>query len=78
MIKKDFEIDFKNKKISYKGKGSIYTTHDLYTFLMDTFDEPENMKYDIPMESVAKGKFSLINGWVIDASVKKYLKGDLN
>ncbi|KKW06036.1 MAG: hypothetical protein UY40_C0004G0020 [candidate division CPR1 bacterium GW2011_GWC1_49_13] len=78
MIEKDFKIDFKSKRISYipkKGATQDYKVQELYSFLMDTFDEPENMKYDIPMESVSKGKFRLVNGWKIDEKAKKRLKG---
>ena len=76
MIEKDFKIDFKNKKISLrpKGSGGDYQVRELYSFLMDLLDEPENMKYDVPIESVAKGKFRLINGWTIDEKVRKHLK----
>ena len=77
MIEKDFEIDFKNKKISFKGKDKEYTAPDLYSFLMDTFDESENMKYDIPIEVAGKDKFRLINGWTIDEKARKHLKGNL-
>jgi len=77
MIEKNFKIDFKNKEIFLKGKGGSQTVQELYTFLMDTFDEPENMKYDIPMESIAKGKFRLINGWAIDEEARKRLKGGI-
>jgi len=77
MIEKDLKIEFKNKKIMIKGKGSTHTVQELYAFLMDTFDEPENMKYDIPMESIAKGKFRLINGWAIDEEARKRLKGGI-
>ena len=77
MIEKDFKIDFKNKKISFKGKDKEYTAPDLYSFLMDTFDESENMKYDIPIEATGKDKFALINGWTIDEKAKKHLKGEL-
>ena len=77
MIEKDFKIDFKNKKISLspKGKMSVYSVKDLYSLLMDLLDEPENMKYDIPIESTGKDEFSLINGWAIDEKAKKHLKG---
>ena len=77
MIEKDFKIDFKNKKISFKGKDKVYTAHDLYSFLMDTFDEPGNMKYDVPIEATGKDKFVLVNGWTIDEKARKRLKGNL-
>lgn len=77
MIEKDFRIDFENKKISLnpKGSGGDYTAQELYSHLMDLSDEPENMKYDIPIESAGKGKFHLINGWTIDEEALKHLKG---
>lgn len=76
-IAEDFKIDFENKKISYDLKGSKkkYTVNELYSFLQDTFDEPEYMKYDIPMEAVGKGKFRLVGGWTIDEKALKHLKG---
>ena len=76
MIEKDFKIDFKSKRISINPKlsGGDYTAQELYSFLMNTFDEPENMKYDIPMEPVSKGKFRLVNGWEIDTKARKRLK----
>lgn len=77
MIEKDFKIDFENKKISCKERGSVYTINELYSLIMDLSDEPKNMKYDIPIEAVGKGKFKLINGWTINEKAKKHLKGDL-
>lgn len=78
MIADDFKIDFENKKIYYnpQGSGKAYSVNELYSFLQDTFDEPENMKYEIPIEVVAKGKFRLINDWSIDEEGKKHLKGE--
>jgi len=77
MIEKDFKIDFKNKKISLKpkGGGQDYSVRELYSFLMDLLDEPENMKYDVPIESTGKDDFALINGWTIDEKALKHLKG---
>ncbi len=77
MIAEDFKIDFENKKISYRPKGSkrVYTVNELYSYLQDTFDEPQNMKYDIPIEAKSKTKYFLINGWTIDEEGMKQLKG---
>ena len=79
MIGNDFRIDFEKKKISYNSKGSKrkYSVVEFYSFLQDLFDEPENMKYDIPIEATGKGKFRLINGWTIDEKARKHLKGSL-
>lgn len=77
MIKNDFKIDFEHKRIYYnpEGSGTVYTVNEFYSFLQDTFDEPENMKYDIPIEAKSKTEFSLINGWIIDEEGRKFLKG---
>lgn len=77
MINKDFKIDFEKKKIAYIGKGKkVYSAKELYLFLQDTFDEPENMKYDIPIVARSNTDFRLINGWTIDEKALKYLKGN--
>ncbi len=77
MITDDFKIDFENKKIRYNPKGSKkkYTVNELYSFLQDLFDEPENMKYDIPIKAKSKTEYLLVNGWTIDGKAKKHLKG---
>ena len=67
MIANDFKIDFKNKLIYRNPRGSkrSYSVKKLYVYLQDVFDEPKNMKYDIPMEAVNQNQFKLINGWKI-------------
>ena len=77
MIDKDFKIDFENKRIYYtpQGSGVVYTVNQLYSYLQDTFDEPENMRHDIPIEAKSKTKYFLINGWTISEGDLKYLKG---
>jgi len=77
MIDKFFKIDFKKKIVYYNPKGGAktFTAKELYAFLQDAFDEPENMKYDIPIVAKAKDDFELINGWTIDSKSLKYLKG---
>lgn len=78
MIQNDLKIDFKNKKISYIGKdGTTYPAIEFYSFLQDIFDEQENMKYEIPIVAKSKTVFKLINGWTIDATSLKYIKGNL-
>jgi len=76
MIADDFKIDFENKRIFYNpsGSGLKYKTVELYSYLQDVFDNPENMKYDIPIQAESKIKFFLINGWTIDDESIKHLK----
>ena len=79
MIAKDFKIDFDKKKISYVGKNKkVYSVIELYSFLQDTFDEPENMKYEIPIKALSSTQYKLINGWTIDKESLKYIKGIVN
>jgi len=77
MITDDFKIDFENKIISYnsKGSGGDYTVNELYSYLQDTFDEPINMRYEIPIKAKSKRKYLLINGWTIDKEGMAHLKG---
>ena len=77
MIADDFKIDFINKKIYYQkdGSGTVYTVNELYSYLEDTFDEPENMSYQIPIRATSQTVYSLINGWTIDAESRKFLTG---
>jgi hypothetical protein len=79
MIKNDFEINPEKKIIKYISKGSkkTYSVKELYSYIMDVFDEPEYMRFDLPIEALSKTKFKLINGWSIDKEAKKQLKGNL-
>jgi hypothetical protein len=76
MIKNDFIIDFKNKKILYNVKGSrkVYTVNELYSWLQHIFANRDNMSYPIPMLAMTKTEYFLVNGWTIDEKVRKYLK----
>jgi len=79
MIANDFKIDFDKKKISYVGKNKkVYSVIELYSFLQDTFDEPENMMYEIPIKALSSTQYKLINGWTIDKESLKYIKGIVN
>jgi hypothetical protein len=77
MIIKDFILDFENKKIKSRSKNSKtkYSMKQFYSFLQDIFDEPENMRYDIPIVAKSKDEFELINGWTIDPKALKLLTG---
>jgi len=75
MIANDFKIDFEKKKISYIGKNKkIYSAIEFYSFLQDTFDEPENMMYEIPIKAQSSTQYLLINGWTMDEEARNHLK----
>ena len=80
MIQKDFTINFEEKTISRSPKAGkkVYPAVELYSYLMDVFDEPENMRYDIPIDAVSKSEFRLINDWRIDKDGMKHLEGKIS
>jgi len=79
MIKKDFIINFEKKLIYHNTLGSkkIYPVEKLYIYLQDVFDEPENMKYEIPIKAISKKDFVILNGWQVDEKTLKFLKGNI-
>lgn len=79
MTKKDLMIDFDKKIIGLNIKGDKrYDVKELYSILMDLFDEPENMKYEIPIEASEKASFKMVNGWKLDKKAKKQLFGKIS
>ncbi len=76
MISADFKIDFVHKKILHQKLGSdtVYPVNELYSYLQDTFDELENMHYDIPILANSSSSYTLINGWSINKEGRKFLK----
>ena len=76
MIDKDFKIDFIKKQISYHPKGSdkMYSVNQLYSYLQDSFDEPDTMDDDIPIKAISRDKYLLVNGWTIDNEGLKHLQ----
>lgn len=78
MINKNiFLIDFKKKqiKLNFKYRGDKYSVQEFYSDIQDVFDDPENMKYDIPIIAKSSTKFNLINGWKISNKLLKHLTG---
>lgn len=77
---KSVKINFQSKIISINPgrKSKTVTAKKLYSLLMDEFDEPENMKYEIPIMAKSKTEFKLINGWTIDKTSRKFLEGHIS
>lgn len=74
-IADDFTIDYVNKRIYHSSGTAIYTVNQLYSYLMDTFDELAQMDDPIPMSAQTPTEYTLINGWFMDDDSFKYLKG---
>jgi hypothetical protein len=73
-IGSDFTIDTLDKKIHHTANNNVYTVNDLYTHVMDTFDELTHMDDEIPMSAQTPTEYTMINGWFIDDDSVKYLK----
>lgn len=80
-IQDDFTIDYNDRKITYTTAfvddrpPSIYTANELYSWLQDTFDEPNQMDDPIPMSAQTPTQYTLINKWYIDDESMKALYG---
>lgn len=76
----DFTIDYVNRRIYHSSGTTVYTVNELYSWLMDVFDELDQMDDTVPMSAQTPTEYTLINGWFIDDagthySTIKYLKG---
>lgn len=70
----DFTIDVVDKKITHTSGTTVYTVNELYSWLMDTFDELDYMDDPVPMSAQTPTEYTMINGWFIDDESVKYLK----
>lgn len=74
-IESDFTIDYVNQRVYHSSGTTIYTVNALYSYLMDTFDELTQMDDTIPMSAQTPTEYTLINGWFVDDTSFKFLKG---
>jgi len=70
----DFAIDTVNKRIYHNTGATVYDVNDLYSWLMDMFDEQGAMDDEIPMSAQTPTAYTMINGWFIDDVSTHYLK----
>ena len=70
----DWSIDYVNKRIYHSSGTSVYTVNQLYSWLMDTFDEQGAMDDDIPMTAQTPNAYTIVNNWFIDDESTHYLK----
>ncbi|MEW6487651.1 MAG: hypothetical protein AB1578_07025 [Thermodesulfobacteriota bacterium] len=75
MIQDDWTIDYDLKTLTHTSGATIYTVRELYSWLMDEFDELGQLDDQVPMSAQTPTEFSLINGWEIPAGSYEYLKG---
>jgi hypothetical protein len=74
-IADDFTIDYVNRRVYHSSGTTVYSVNALYSYLMNTFDEPEQMDDTVPMSAQTPTDYTFINGWFMDDNSYKYLKG---
>lgn len=71
----DFTINTTTKTIRHVvGETPIYTVKELYTWLMDYFDDSGLMDDTVPMTAQTPSEYTLVNGWFIDDTSTQFLK----
>jgi len=75
-IADDISIDYVNKIIGRDSSPStdLYTVNQLYSYLMDTFDELAQMDDQIPMSAQTPTSYTMTNGWYIREDLTRQLK----
>lgn len=75
MIQDDFSIDYVGKRIYHSSGTTVYSANELYSWLLDTYDELGQMDDDVPMSAQTPTEYTLINGWYMDDESFKFLDG---
>jgi hypothetical protein len=71
----DFTINTTTKTIKHTADTVVYTVNELYTWLMDYFDDTATIDDTIPISAQTPTEYTLTNGWFIDNTSFKYLSG---
>lgn len=77
-IQDDWDIDYVAKTITQSGgsSGTVYTVRQLYTWLMDVFDELTQGDDKVPIKYDTPTQYQIINGWSFGAeSDLQFLSG---
>jgi len=73
----DVTYDVTNKIIKRAAAAgtTVYSVNDLYSYLMDQFDELTLMDDTVPMSAQTPTSYTMINGWYIQEDLTHYLNG---
>lgn len=76
-IQDDFTINYSAKTITHTAGTTVYTVNQLYSWLMDEFDELDQLDDPVPMAASTPSEYSFINGWTFGAPTTdiNFLKG---
>ena len=66
-ISSDFSLNYSTKKISHASGSTRYTVNALYSWLMDLFDDANQMDDTVPIKANTPTEYELINGWEFNA-----------
>lgn len=78
-VSSDILIDYTNKRIYQEhayvaSTDTVYSAQQLYTHLMNTFDDQAQMDNPIPISAQTPNAFTMTNGWFIDDETVKWFK----
>lgn len=62
----DFTINYTYKSIYHSSGTTTYTVNELYSWLMNVFDESGTIDDDIPMTAQTPTAYTLTNGWFLN------------
>lgn len=65
-ISDDWIIDYTYKRIYHSSGTTVYTLNELYSYLMDVFDESGTIDEPAPMTAQTPTSYTLTNGWFIN------------
>jgi hypothetical protein len=65
-ISSDFTINLTDRTIYHSAGTTIYSVNELYSWLMDYFDENTTIDDPIPMSAQTPTQYTLVNGWYIN------------
>jgi len=65
-IASDWTIDYANKILHHTSGTTVYSVNELYSWLMDVFDESGTIDDPIPMTAQTDTAYTFANGWFID------------
>lgn len=71
----DFTVNTTTKTIKHTADAVVYTVNELYTWLMDYFDDTATIDDTIPISAQTPTEYTLTNGWFMDNLSFKYLSG---
>jgi hypothetical protein len=72
-IASDFTLDYTNRILTHTSGTTRYTANELYSWLMDLFDDSTQMDDAVPMSAQTPNEYALINGWFLPDATYDYL-----